>query len=921
MFAIIGVVVMILAVSICPARVVIDETAATARDERQIHAAWVSFKPGNGQVCEVNPPRFSWPYDPAVIVEPDYDKKHLYTLQISRRADMSKIIFERKDTPYNFYNAIPVLQGGPHWFWRVGYDVGTEDEQWSRVRVFSIYDGAEWDRTIIEDIADRISGHPRIGFRAGQMDELRALRESNEESARLYDGCIAAADEILENPDFNNPPESDPLQDETRYKWDCTGFRDLGSQMQTVAMAYVLTGDEKYLAVKKPLLTVAAYPPGGASSPEGLGQNRKWATELTMHMGLCFDWLYDRLSQDERDLLLESLRWRIEYILNDFSWYKNGKPFWRGLGMFVGSHQYQNHQWTFVGALAACEHLDVAREFVQMALHYLVGVTNGMGEVEAWNEGVSYGNGKSRTLIYETLWAAMTVPELQLHKHPFFPRVGEFFSYLTPLGIERSAWGNYGTSANAHIGQHLLNFRRLAYLTGRGSFLKNWQSCVEYRGSKPSNWQEYFLPYHFDRPEPVLEEKNQMLFNHAGWAMAFSGPPSSLDTYEEGVGMVFHCRPRGGYSHSFNNENAFEAFAYGAVIATGGGRKANGDRHADATMSHNSVLVDGIGQDFNQRNPQTERAGRIIAWHEEPGLVYWCGDATPAYAETAPHLERFLRHVLFIDDECFVIVDDLQVADDHDPSRFSWLYHAHQDVPVEIDEENASFSFTVEDTDVTVRHVLNGGDLQIMNLRGEDGYKNPITGTDMLAAAKGSVERSPLRKFRGEPVYNNLWVNSPPAHQWQFLSAILPSRAEEEGPSVRRINDRTIELQTSSGTKRICFGDPGDANVDIVVDYERIRKLAGEPQPPQGRETIWQADLTDTGDWVWDGEGEVEHRDDGVLNVHTTGRTVYWAPVMLDEPVVIDFEAKTDNPRTRAILFFMAEGLNGEDIFTWKRTG
>ncbi|MFO7967175.1 MAG: DUF1961 family protein, partial [Archaeoglobaceae archaeon] len=76
-----------------------------------------------------------------------------------------------------------------------------------------------------------------------------------------------------------------------------------------------------------------------------------------------------------------------------------------------------------------------------------------------------------------------------------------------------------------------------------------------------------------------------------------------------------------------------------------------------------------------------------------------------------------------------------------------------------------------------------------------------------------------------------------------------------------------------------------------------------------------------TDDWVWDGEGEVEHRDDGVLNVHTTGRTVYWAPVMLDEPVVIDFEAKTDNPRTRAILFFMAAGLNGQDIFTWKRTG
>ncbi|MEA3401052.1 MAG: DUF1961 family protein [Armatimonadota bacterium] len=901
----------------------LDESHATPRDERQVHAAWVGFMPADGQMAEVNPPRFAWPYDPQIVAPDGYEREHTFTLQIARRADMSRMVLE-VETPWNFYNAIPSLPGR-YVFWRVGYDVGTETEAWSRVRCFSVEPWTpEWDRSMLEELDQHLQGHPRLGFTPQNLEALRALHEVDEGAARLYEALISRADAAMEEEWFSRMPAEDPIipmdhQREAEYT--CVTFRNISRKMQVIAMAYMLTGDEKYLAVRAPLVQLASYPPGGESSPEGLGPRRKWATMVTMHLGLCYDWLYPQLTQQERETIAHSLDWRIAHILNDFSWRRNGRVFSRGLAGMVGSHQYQNALWTLVGALAVYDESEAAAELTELTLHYLCGVTNGFGAVESWNEGVSYGNGKCGTLLDAACWTAMTLPELHIERNPYWRNVGGFFAYLTPLGIERSAWGNYGKTAATHLRLHQRNFRRFAFLTGEGRFLQNWHSCNEILGTRPSVWQEYLMPHFFEEPRPRLEGAEQALFNIGGWAMALSGPPSAADTYRHGVGMIFHSRPRGGYSHSFNNENAFEAFAYGSVIATGGGRKANGDRHADATMSHNSVLVDGLGQDFNQMEPATETAGRIIAWHAEPGLVYWCADATEAYEATAPYLDRFLRHVLFVDDRCFVIFDDLAIHGEHEPARFSWLYHVHQDVPVEIDQSAASFSYTVGGANVKVRHLLGAGTLAIQNLRGEDGYRNPITGEDMLEAARGSVERSPLRKFSGEPVWNNMWVTSTPRRTWQFLAAILPWREGGEEPTVERLGERHLRIETEAGARTIFFGSPSEQEADIIVDYERTRLLGGDPEPPEPGESLWEPDLSDTSDWVLDGEGSVEHLAGGAVQITTETPTTYWAPEVFEEPVLFDFEARTEDDNARAIFFFMAEGVNGEDIFTWEREG
>jgi len=84
-------------------------------------------------------------------------------------------------------------------------------------------------------------------------------------------------------------------------------------------------------------------------------------------------------------------------------------------------------------------------------------------------------------------------------------------------------------------------------------------------------------------------------------------------------------------SHSFKSENAFDLFAYGEMLSVGGA--TNGKRLQKGTTSHNSILIDGRGQQYSIEHPQHPFAGRVIAYAQRDGVVYFCGDATWAYSQ------------------------------------------------------------------------------------------------------------------------------------------------------------------------------------------------------------------------------------------------------------------------------------------------
>ena len=807
-----------------------------AMDERHIYPRYMGFRPADGQVCDVNPPRFSWPFDPAIIPQGPLPIERRFRLRIGSTPDLRDPVVDVKQTPYNFYNALPVLKGARKWFWQVTYDAGTPYERESEVRGFELApDAVAWDRTAIEQM---VHGHPRIIFTPENLQDLRELQDKDLECGEIARQAIRLADETLKADWFVNFPETDADVGPFAFPFIYPEYAQLLTNM---AFAYMLTGDEKYLAMKDRLLTMARYQPNGCSSPEGFPNGEKFCTKITEFMGVCFDWLYPILSEAERETIIHSLDWRIEHTLNEYSWRHEGEVRADGIAVAPASHPWENITWTLTGALAVAEHSEAARQFAELGLHYITGVGTGFGPDEGWNEGVSYSSWKFGSLMATSLYAAMMHPELHLERNPFYRGMGNFLLNLAPVGVLRPAWGDIAFQYRYYErGQHAYR-RKLAYLTGDGRMLEAWREWKRVLATgevKPLNlgepaiteitdyprpWIEYALKHFFAEPKAESRYPRTHLLPVAGWAMGYSERPEKLESFCKGVGFVFTCRPRGGYSHSHKSNGGFELFAYGKTIATGGGKKSNRDAVARSSQSHNTVLIDGIGQGEVRGSAELPNAGRIVAWKETPQMVYVCGDVRNAYTEH-PNLARFYRHFLFVRDRYFVVFDDLALTSD--AAVFSWLYHIQPDVPVAISGE--AFDYAIDEVQVQVYHFGETGPLKVENMCGEKGYRNPITGEDLYSEV--GAQMNALRKSKedeiwdGAPlVHNNLWLSTEPRRDARFLAVIVPHREGENRPCVRKVAPNVVGVSLEEGVEDvIAFGKAWEGAF-ATVDYKAMR--------------------------------------------------------------------------------------------------
>ena len=794
---------------------IVDSSSKVPADPRQHYARFVRFRPADGQVVTLNPPRFSWPYLPDIAMKDKLcpaDQK--FTLQISRDDDFANPVVDIHDTPYNFYNFLPPLEDPGPWHWRVIYNHRTDREVTSDVRRFTVAASATaWDRASFDSLLDGLTEHPRILFNRDNRAEVLAIRREHPFSDELARYMIGTANSTIEQKWYKSFPKDDK---------EPVSYMQMGRSLVSVAFAYLLTGDESYAGFKERMLTIASYPPGGYSSPEGAGALDKWETHLTEYMGLFYDWFYHELTDGERATVRGSLEWRIDHTLNSFAWRRNrGASVRRGsIAMDCSSHSYQNIMATLPGALAICDESEVARRAVDVGLHYLVGITNGFGEDECWNEGPGYGNGKMKWLTDATWYLQTTLPQLQLGKNEAYNSYCDFFARITPLGARHSSFGNRGLNERDWSGSRVTTMRRMAMLTGNGHAMQNWAATRQQMGgsSMPyTPWIDYVLPYYADEPEPVVEDRHSKLFGVEGWVTVSSAPPSDPVRQKDAVSMTFACRPRGGYSHAFRSENAFDIHAFGQTIAVGGGTTHNQSRFANHTMSHNTVLVGGQEQ-LGAKTGQPV-CGRIIAFHEAEDFVYFAGDATEAYGRNSG-LERFIRHVVFVGGEYFVIFDDLALANDQPPGTFQWLYHVTPEVPLKFDPETFRVDYNVDNARVVLQHVNYRDDLTFEDLPGARGMTNPITG-EATAIVDKYIKPGVLKNVPKALEAHHHWISHrTPRHEMQFLSVVVPYRQDDPAPRIEPTDQDGVQVTFCGRTTVVAF--TRNAKADIAIDAEAI---------------------------------------------------------------------------------------------------
>ncbi|MFO8080870.1 MAG: DUF4962 domain-containing protein, partial [Armatimonadota bacterium] len=315
-------------------------------DTRWDYPHYLNARPGDGQIVDTNPPRMSWPYVQGTTVD-GHPEQRLFTLQIAADDSFADAVVEVIDTPYNFYNALPVLDEG-EWYWRVGYRLADEEDvRWSDTRSFVITPQAvEWDRTIITRAHEVLAqkSHPRMGPADGDWAAFRAALEADPRGAEYVGSVLRLAD--ADRPDWwDDFPQTDVKED--------TGLagRDwitITRYLAQAAMAWRLTGDERLLPAKEHMLTLASFPKGGQTSPEYHAQVRKWPTQINQHLAVCYDLWYPDLTDQERAAVREAIEWRLEATyLEAKSWARaDGTVDWRGVAVFAASHPYENFVWS-----------------------------------------------------------------------------------------------------------------------------------------------------------------------------------------------------------------------------------------------------------------------------------------------------------------------------------------------------------------------------------------------------------------------------------------------------------------------------------------------------------------------------------------------------------------------------------------------
>lgn len=876
-------------ITLAPVKAELGNESLLPIDSRQTYARWTYFRPADGADVEVNPPRISWPYFRDVVVDLPRQADQRFVLELSRSPGFDQAQVRVQDLEMNFYSWLPPLEAG-RWYWRVGYTGDAGLTHWSAVRQFDI--NAEtpvWDRHNIDSAVAQAVGHPRLLFDASSLPEIRELSNAHAQSAKFLEALTKVADSMLESrlfqsfPSHDCPPGSDPAA--PGCQTDTDGWFSVVRKLAIMAFVHQITQDPKYEGVVSRFLTVAGFAPGGFTSPKSLNpENRKWGAHVAQYLAYFYDWYYTELSTDQRNVVLDSLEWRIDEAVNNLTLFETGRNGMRQINYLtlpaVGwSHEFQTLYPTLVAALAIHDDSPIAREALFNGLNYLIAVANPYGEDEAWNEGPGYGNSKMRYFLDALVPLTIALPDLSLEMHPALTSWSDFFRHITPVGSEHSAFGNRSHNEWDWTSTRVENMYRVAFLSQDAGAMANFEATVarrEQEGWEPdyfSMLDSYVLPAYFPEPEPEQAPDNHRLFANEGWITMGAADPSDREGQGKTVSISLQARPRGAYGHSFGADNAFDLHAFGETVSVGGGTTTNGHGFPRHSMSHNTVLVGGHGQvhsstaDYNQLRDHgasldLERPvrARVIAYQQgvtQEGIeyTYAATEASGAYPEAAS-LGSFIRHWVFVDNAYLVLYDELEQRPNAEPAAHQWLYHLPPDTQGEVtfDPSTFRFEYRVNDVEVAVQHFGDIDKLRFYNLFGERGQVN---------VAKCGLDPAQCEEdFRDEPALpaNHIWItNDTPQSRATFLSVITPWPAGTPVPVIRALGD-SLGVSVTSGQIETSVAFEAGTKADIVIDTHHV-----------GRGGILESDAL-TGLWFdarLPGEG-------WFINQTTVGFTAYY---------------------------------------------
>ena len=526
--------------------------------------------------------------------------------------------------------------------------------------------------------------HPRIFFNKAGLEVIRE-KMKDPRMAAMRTQFLAGADALLEKTPPGHPPQTDDP------------FRDFGNRLSITAMAYLLTGDAKYLDSTKEWMTaLCGYP--AWSNDDDLG-----CAHCLMGMAMAYDWLHDQLTPQERQQAEAAMLLHARHMMI------RSEPSQPGTNW--GWAYFQNHEWVDYNGVtfAAMALYDLQTDEMQSWLDYTrtkfqpaytdLGVDGGNYEGPAYEH-----YGTQQLLMYVD--ALHVFSGESLYEMPYLKRIGYFSLYsMMPDWKNVANFGDSGETGRGSVDDE--NPLEMAALQHDGHFLTYLQSVRRVVGGKePLTALAVIWIDPSIEPKPLDDLPLIGLYPDLGFVIC----RTSWDA--DAAVVAFHCGAPGGthlmenwasfkganpaFSHAHPDANSFLFWAdHDWRISAPGGYT-----HAKVTHDENVWTVGGKGQmgeakwfdahGYLNKNNQPH----LVIVTSNPKADYLVGEAAPAYQADCK-LTSFRRHILLVKGArpYLVVYDYLKAS-----SPQTWTSYLHANGAFAAGDDNSSFLVTAPAT-------------------------------------------------------------------------------------------------------------------------------------------------------------------------------------------------------------------------------
>lgn len=525
--------------------------------------------------------------------------------------------------------------------------------------------------------------HPRLFFDEDDIPELQAKAATTHKE--IFDAVQYYADRRLT---------------ENCKTWSDTNGNSVGGTVHTLALTYVITEEQKYLDKAKECLLVNAdaskWPTWDATNTRDL-----YLADMLMRNAQAYDWLYNDLTESERDKVRASLA---RHATEMFEAAEYGNVNWSTWWprSFIQNHRTTNNAALGVAALAIEDEpgyharwLELAREQFTIEKYLLSQIDDG-----TWHEGFNYQNAVfSPTLPFYINLERLKGENLLSENYARNYVKWKTYNYLPdaeyPVFQIQSIVPDWGWNAGLH---HVpLRYFAARFDDGHAEFAA--QQILEestrdrYKGNHAPNMVYEFLYYDADVSAKVPTDlpldayfpDMGIVTWRTGWeddditfgfkSSKYGGDWASKAYFQKEYPFDMEGS-NANVGHNHADANTFSIYLGGTDLTSEKPHRQTWDQSKSWPMTswHNTVVVDGKNQFMFHQQGLVGHAvgGKVNSVNVFDELNYLSADATDIYRNANSnweplelYIDEFTRRVVFIKPNSlttgiFIILDNLR---------------------------------------------------------------------------------------------------------------------------------------------------------------------------------------------------------------------------------------------------------------------